>query len=49
MRLQGKRVLIVAGNLEALGDVLGGLTHRLGRVALGEPGVDESPTNRAVD
>jgi hypothetical protein len=42
-------VLVMARDAEALGDVLGGLAHALGRIALGQPRVDEAPADRRVD
>ncbi len=48
MALQREAVLLGAGDLVSLGDVLGGLAHGLGRVALGHPGVDQAPAERGV-
>ncbi len=41
-------VLSIASDRIALGDVLGRLAHRLGRVALGHRGVDQPPPERRV-
>ena len=43
-----ERVLVLARDRVALGDVLGGLAHRLGRVALRHPRVDQPPAERRV-
>ena len=45
---QREGVLVGAGDAVALGDVLGGLAHRLGRVQLRHPRVDEAPAERRV-
>ena len=45
---QRERVLVGARDPVALGDVLGRLAHRLGRVALGHPRVDQAPAERRV-
>ena len=49
VRLERERVLVLARDAVALGDVLGRLAHRLGRVALRHPRVDEPPADRRVD
>jgi hypothetical protein len=49
VRFERERVLVFAGDAEALGDVLGRLAHRLGRVALREARVDEAPADRGVN
>ena len=48
VRAKRERVLLLAGNIPALGDVLARLTHRLGRIPLGIRRIDESPTERRV-
>ena len=46
---QREGVLVLAGDAVALGDVLAGLAHRLGRDAeLGHPRVDQPPAERRV-
>ena len=45
---QREGVLVVARDPVALGDVLGRLAHRLCRVALGHPRVDQPPSERGV-
>ena len=39
-------VLLLPGDAVRSGDVLAGLAHRLGRIALGHPRVDEAPAER---
>ena len=46
--LEGERVLALAVDRPALGDVLGGLAHRVRVVQLGERRVDEPPAERRV-
>ena len=45
---QRERVLVLAGDPVALGDVLGRLAHRLGRVAARPSRVDQAPAERRV-
>ena len=45
---QGEGVLVLAGDAVALGDVLAGLAHGLGRVALRHARVDHPPAERGV-
>ena len=46
--LEREAILLVARDPVALGDVLGRLAHRLGRVALRHPRVDQAPPERRV-
>ena len=46
--LERERVLALARDAPALGDVLGGLAHRVRVVALGQARVDEPPAERRV-
>ena len=48
LALERERVLALARDVPALGDVLGGLAHRVRVVALGEARVDEAPAERRV-
>jgi hypothetical protein len=48
VRLERERVLVLARDAVALGDVLRRLAHRIRRVALGEAGVHEAPADGRV-
>jgi hypothetical protein len=48
MTLQGEIVLVGAGHVEALSDVLRGFAHRVRPVQLLHAGVDEPPPDRRV-
>src|SRR5688572_28853442 len=48
LALEREGVLALAIDAIALGDVLGGLAHRVRVVHLGEPGVEEPPAERRV-
>ena len=48
LALERERVLALAADAPALGDVLGGLAHRVRVVPLGQPRVDEPPAERRV-
>ena len=48
LALERERVLALARDAPALGDVLGGLAHRVRVVALGQARVDEPPAERRV-
>ena len=49
LALQREGVLLLAADAPPLGDVLGGLAHRVGVVLLGQARVDEPPAQRRVD
>ena len=49
LALERERVLALARDAPALGDVLGGLAHRVRVVALGQARVDEAPAEGRVD
>ena len=48
LALERERVLALAADAPALGDVLGGLAHRVRVVLLGQLRVDEPPAERRV-
>ena len=48
LALERERVLALAADVPALGDVLGGLAHRVRVVPLGQARVDEPPAERRV-
>src|SRR6185503_17311703 len=48
LRPERERVLLLARNAPALGDVLAGLAHRLQRKHLLHPGIRETPAERRV-
>ncbi len=48
LTLERERVLALAADAPAFGDVLGGLAHRVRVVLLGEPRVDEPPAEGRI-
>ena len=48
LALEGEGILALAADAPALGDVLGGLAHRVRVVPLGQPRVDEPPAEGRV-
>src|SRR5205085_4765587 len=48
VRAESERVLLLARDAVALGDVLAGLAHRLERELLGEEWIREAPAERRV-